>query len=350
LADWLELLAASQPGRPFGNAEIKKIFRLEAEERSGRQQMDTATGEVVEGEITEPELETVIAGVFEELQRRQGLLGSVYPFKVEEIRTGFLVTNRVTWESNQPVDDAVAVYMYCLIVSSLRLATLAVSEADEDRQHLNKRFHSDYMYGYLLQICACLAVGGYLGGRVISFGYPRPDGSNFLTAHQAVWQEYGAYLPVSIVPIGLPDDENDAGIDLVSWIDFPDKHGSKVLVFGQVASGRNWSGKSVLDRAKALKSWFAEPTYEYFLPLMVMPFNATDARKTINRGMGDIRPKVLVNEDRQFGLLLDRDRVAGTAALAFGFSPERQQQIDGFAKFVEVKDWVNAALETLAEE
>jgi hypothetical protein len=217
-----------------------------------------------------------------------------------------------------------------------------IQGSDNDVLSDGNLVHSEYRYGQILQIIATVALGGYLRGPVYSFGYPRPDGTSFLGAHSQVWQAFGAYAPVENVPIGLPDHENDAGIDLIGWLEFGDQMGAKILVIGQVASGRNWSGKSVVDRAKSLKSWFGGPSFEWFTPAMVMPFNITDARSTIkevNDAM-ELRRAVLEHEERQFGIMLDRDRIAYSTSIAFAQIDLLQDKIQGIENFAVVEEWV----------
>lgn len=350
LADWIELLAASLPERAFGGGELQKIIRLEGEDRTNRRSRDDTTGDVEEGEITGKENSEIVRDVFAELQRRADLLGPDYPFEIELAEAAIGHRARLKWRPDGQEHAGALAYLYCLLVSARRHTLLELTEADKERTLTDGlRLHSEHRYGLLLQICASIALGGYLRGDVISFGYPRPDGSAFLDAHSRAWERFGAYAPVSQVPLGAPDKENDAGIDLIGWLSFPDGHASKVLVIGQVASGRNWEGKSALDRGNALRSWFKSASFTFFVPMMVMPFNITDARTTIQRGDGDLRRAVFEIEERQFGIVLDRDRVAASVAQAFGLAPEVRARIEGTDQFEQIATWVGVALADLRE-
>jgi hypothetical protein len=348
LADWLELLALAADGGAVGQGELLSAARIEADGRAERIARDDVTGEPLDGEILDEGAKALVQAAFTEVKSRSKYLGAAYPYEVGT--SGLLLSRTQTLRVREgAVADAAGLYVFCLLVSSLRRGLIELEQRDQElRDDAGLLQFSDYQYGRLFQICASVAVGGYINGEVVSFGYPRPDRTSFLPAHQATWKRFNAYTPVTAVPFGLPDDENDAGIDLVAWTDFVDGSAAKLLLLGQVASGENWSGKSVTDSADSLLSWFSQPAFKHYVPLMVMPFDITDARRTINRsGAGDLRKAVLEFEERRFGLIFDRCRVVAAAEQALRFSEDKLQRIDGHDRIDEVVLWVERTLRAL---
>lgn len=96
-------------------------------------------------------------------------------------------------------------------------------------------------------VCA-YAVGNYLGclntpAENYVFGFPRRIGpADFVGAvddlcHRKMCE-------------GTPDNQvpdlhtmKDAGLDIVAWLPFPDGRSSKLILFGQCATGKRWRGK-----------------------------------------------------------------------------------------------------------
>jgi hypothetical protein len=346
LADWLELVALHAPRRAVGRGDLLSVLRPDDEDRGRRRTFDAEAAEFLEAEILGESFEDVSRLVHQELTRRGESLGDHYPFKLSSVGS---LGRAMNLKALPPETPGAVGYLFCLIVSALRLNLLEPDEADENaRNEEGLLLFSEHMFGKLFQVCAAAALGGYLQGEVVSFGHPRPDHTSFLPAHLTAWERFGAYKPVQTVPIGLSPSQKDAGIDLISWLNFPDGHAAKILVFGQVASGDDWVGKSVLDSARGLKSWFEGPVYENFIPLIAMPFNITDARAVIERGADvDIRAQIFEVEERAFGIVLDRDRIAISISKAFSLDQGRRECIDQLSAFANVSTWVKETLTRL---
>lgn len=201
-------------------------------------------------------LEALLDAVSHELEERARACGSgktvpAYPFEVS--RSG--VTAYDTG-----VEDRYLVYDFLLLLSLLgKDAGAAGANAERLFEDLSR-----------------LALHEYLGGPsrsadAVVFGFPRrllppgfPDAVDDLCARLS---EGGSHrdVPESV-------DQKDAHLDLVGWRAFPDGRTSKLIFFGQCATGSNWRSKlTELQPDGWCKAWLREPlavnpVRAYFLP------------------------------------------------------------------------------------
>lgn len=88
----------------------------------------------------------------------------------------------------------------------------------------------------------------------------------------------------------------DDGLDVVAWREFPDQRSSKLILFGQCATGRGWRDKShELQPQDWCKRNFAGPIAMDPIPAFFVP-RALSAKDANNAGINQI--------------LLDRCRIA----------------------------------------
>jgi hypothetical protein len=104
------------------------------------------------------------------------------------------------------------------------------------------------------------------------FGFPRRVGAkDFVTAIEE--------LCLHKIREGTPDKKfptahtmKDAGLDIVAWRSFPDRRSSKLIAFGQCATGKNWWGKRhELQPGDWCRTWMLKtphliPVKMFFVP------------------------------------------------------------------------------------
>ncbi len=196
LADWLELYAILAPdgnsssGDLWGELSRAALYELDTDESKERKIID----------------------VFYELEQRNRAAGAGYPFEVDN---GVLRINPQGWRDS-------AAYVFCL--------TLSYFGTTESKPRK------------LFEQISCAALKRYVDGDALVFGSPRTDmPSNFTEAVTELCSRLGEGWQFQSGRDSRA--RKDANLDLVAWKQFPDRYPSKLIIFGQCASGQDWRKK-----------------------------------------------------------------------------------------------------------
>jgi len=241
LADWVEFQVLTSE---FHAYRMNELIRLSDEDQ------DSENPNINEQDAVNEE---VLQVALNELQLRINSLGFSYPFHFEDDGSELVLS--------EPITSGGYVYLYCLFFSHINRGEVIISNPP----------HS-YTDRDLLQICSTLAAAGSLQGNAVSFGYPRPDKSNFITALKNTWNRFQDGKVVDVIPVGAPSSKKDAGIDVIAWTSTPENAAGKHYLLGQVASGADWRMKPILNEIRAFHNiWFdripaSPPTHAMFIP------------------------------------------------------------------------------------
>lgn len=229
LADWLEINALLAPDRNSSRGDLERGLR-----RAALSEMED-----------DDAIERMILDTFGELEERLKSADNAYPFDLDN-------QGVVTCKSDP---HHFPEYVFCLCLSYFG--------SKEVRSNLNPR--------KLFEQISCFAAKMYLQGNVIGFGAPRQDmPTSFSEAVDKLCQLIGEGGGFG----GRPTlNRKDDALDLVAWKDFNDRRSSKLLMFGQCASGKNWEEKVAELNPKAfwghwvLGSFVSpEPLRSFFIP------------------------------------------------------------------------------------
>ncbi|HEN3405482.1 TPA: hypothetical protein ACJCXE_001088 [Yersinia enterocolitica] len=250
-ADWVELKCLSDLYNCVPLADVRSALEFQADEQD--EDIGREDGEV----------ESVIDAILNEIRERESNLTSSYPFQIE--LGGGVVSLTDSFEQ-LTIDQCV--YIYCLVfshISNSPILTPSQKANNSDRD--------------IMQICATIAAAGYVRGHSISFGFPRPDNSNFYDKTQSVIGLLGEgelHAPDEINPIHSLSPK-DAGIDVISWECMNDNRPGRRILFSQVASGNNWKEKPVKPYIETFKNyWLKHPILSTINDAMFIPFDMTD--------------------------------------------------------------------------
>lgn len=302
-------------------SQLRGLWRV-LEESGHENKRDEHTGQKVETEILEEELQACEAEVHEELGWRERVLGRLYPFRLETSGTNWRLS-RAPAPRDESVRAGRSFYRFCLLVSALR------DERIPDRD-LTKQAEREFE-----QVARTGA--GTLGGDAIAFGSPREDGASFRAALEDVGSRLG-WTPHQDNPLWSSGKEKDAGVDVIAWRDFPDRRPGRVVLLGQAATGRGWGEKGV--NPSEFLSWFSYPRPGDCLRALFTPFpqhHACGGQK--GHPFEDVARAEAWKRERSLGLVVDRLRIVGTAAAHL----ERSPSGDAAPPIRRLDEWVRRA-------
>ncbi|HEY7419990.1 MAG TPA: hypothetical protein VH593_32730, partial [Ktedonobacteraceae bacterium] len=213
---------------------------------------DEDTHEVLEEEILQSKSELWASDVREELATRSAGLAEAYPFGI--IDTGS--TWRLVYQGQQDRHDHLF-YSCCLLITAGRHGLIRHQVPEMDK---------------ILQVIAYLVAGQIVDGAAYWFGYPRPDHTAMKDAVKELLRRIGFDSPTLVTPLWSIGRENDSGIDVVAWRNFSDCLPSRVVVYGQVASGKNWEDKPVDRYVPVFQAWLGDYGQQYYLPAIFIPW------------------------------------------------------------------------------
>lgn len=330
IADWMELRALGSSRGRATQATIRGVLDIAEDEAAEQPLVDEESGEPLDGAILEDARTQIVSAAFEELEYRQRVLGSAYPFTVD--LTHLTIDRRPEDPITHP---GRVIYLFCVLTSAIRERKLqpVASISDAEKKIAD-----------VFQICACLAAGGYVSGEVTSFGFPRPTGTGFLPALRDAFERFGVGKVRTEIPDGLSESLKDGGIDVIAWRDHPDGMPGKIYLLGQCASGQNWRSKSVVEYIEPFHgSWFTESPANFYLPAMFIPFtfhcDLDEERK------GPFLEAVKYSywhHERRFGIIFDRLRIAHFAQSCV--EGARAVRVDGADRLEAIRTWVQATL------
>lgn len=328
-------------------SSLRSLIRRSTDDRTSPRDFDPDADDSGEHEVTERAADDLIERVSEEIAFRIRTVGSAYPFELNQ--QGALGTAQVLRRSGSWFQAATGelVYTFCLLDSAMRDHLIDVPP---DQKAFITRI------GNIFQICSCIAVGGYTGAEVVSFGFPRATGDAFLPALQSAWQRYGSYSIRPDIPHGFDTKLKDGGVDIIAWRSFNDGHAATFLMFVQVASGLGWKDKPVASDVKAIRQWFVDERFEHFLPALCIPFPLWfDLDEPPKNAVGDSLPyaegvsRRFAVREAMFGVIFDRGRMALSSSTVLSLPGGPPTTIDGADRIGEVGAWVDEVITEITE-
>jgi len=225
LADWLELVVISLDEKQTSISYLEDALQIPLDEEESH---DLASEVVIE------------------LERRVRAAADSYPFVFDEGRVLQARTNLLEFLP----------YIFCLYISYF-------GWKPEGGDELDPRL--------MFEELSSLAAAEFVMGDVCLFGTSRRKNgvTNFTQAVEDLCIRLGEGGPAIARPALSPQDDH---LDLVAWREFPDRRQSKLVLFGQCATGENWTEKlSELQPDTFWSFWISGPHISPLLRAFFMP-------------------------------------------------------------------------------
>ena len=251
-ADYLELSAVLSRGRHTFSEDIVDTLELTAESDFPDVNAEIETRE------------DIAAGAVARMASRQRVLAAAYPFALDEQGSTIVFTG-------EQLNPGQAAYVVSLLLSNLRALSPLLDGSgfhptDGEVRELRQYF----------QYFATAAIAAEIGGPAWSFGYPRPDGSGFLSKLADIW----AVLKDGTVKAdpAAPAFQKDDQVDVFAWREQADGLPGFLLVAAQVATGKDWKDKSIKSHVESVfpSRWFEPIPVTDMVAYHVIPFARPD--------------------------------------------------------------------------
>ena len=326
LLDWFELFVVRSEFRSASVRNLQRRWdvRRNAEDETPEGRHDYADPQHLDNNQDDVFLEKILL----ELRKRMELLGDAYPFQLD--------ANENSLEMKQELSEGCYVYLFCLFLSNANKSE--VFDLAEMRYELTNEARD------LFQACATWAAAGLIGGCASAFGFPRPDGSGFLTALRGTYRDVGEGSIREELKPGVSEFPKDEGIDVVAWLPRRDGAPGTVYVLGQVATGDNWKHKSVVGDIRPFhENWFDDLPPSTPLAAMIIPFciplvgeaTLTQQISVLTSRFGIVLYRYVVPHLAQDGLKLARS--------------DARRRIDRTNDMPRIEQWVSDRIEDLRQ-
>lgn len=274
LADWVEVRTLAAPDGAFRISRLKRFWDTHRErEESDPEGLMGREKDTDEDGVDGADDDVFMDAIADELSDRENALGKEYPFEFQG--------TRFCLKKTAAISNGGYCYLFCLLLTNCKEGDIFDGTWLPDVNHVVRD---------LFQVCSTLAAAGEVQGSAISFGWPRPiDNPPFLEKLKVVYEALGEGTCVASPRPGVSPSVKDAEIDLIAWRPRSDHAAGKEYLLGQVASGDNWTFKSIkggpIDAFH--RDWFthppvSQPSPSIFIPHAVPPVGEGNRRDRID--------------------------------------------------------------------